>query len=414
MTGKTVTTEHRSAKKLFWNRDDMSLPSGTVSQNAYSTNSLLQSRGNRNYRRLGRGDVGGDFLCVKHIYDEGVGKFSQIYFYEGAGRYIQTDQYAYKENVYDSDFPVVNPTDPDQLAALGASAISKLLPTSPRVNTAAMVGEIITGGLPSLGFIKQLQERCRIAKAAGSNYLEAQFGWLPLINDLKKLQNVINNSNEILKQYAANSGRRLHRKFEWPATSNTSEAWDTQYPVPQIGLTRNPYGGQGDLLTQYYSSHRIWFEGCFTYYVEPFDPDHLSFAQNAELYQYLYGYQLTPDVLWQLAPWSWAIDWFGNFGDVLKNFTELADGGLVLEYGYIMERKISRVNYYLTQPWGSSEDRFIVPDEVRNGSFNCYQSFETDLKRRQAVGAYNVNINWDGLSAFQLSIGAALAFARAH
>jgi hypothetical protein len=63
----------------------------------------------------------------------------------------------------------------------------------------------------------------------------------------------------------------------------------------------------------------------------------------------LAGLELTPAVVWNLAPWSWALDWQGNIGDSLHNMSRFAQDGLVMQYGYIMQSKTAEVTYTLTR-----------------------------------------------------------------
>jgi hypothetical protein len=54
----------------------------------------------------------------------------------------------------------------------------------------------------------------------------------------------------------------------------------------------------------------------------------------------LYGTSVTPDVLWNLSPWSWGVDWFANTGDVIHNMSVLSNDTLVLLYGYSMRSDV--------------------------------------------------------------------------
>jgi hypothetical protein len=70
-------------------------------------------------------------------------------------------------------------------------------------------------------------------------------------------------------------------------------------------------------------------------------------ARHAAEARKLYGVELTPATVWNLAPWSWAVDWEGNVGDVLHNVSRFAQDGLVMRYGYIMQSKIATTTYSL-------------------------------------------------------------------
>jgi hypothetical protein len=62
----------------------------------------------------------------------------------------------------------------------------------------------------------------------------------------------------------------------------------------------------------------------------------------------LYGLELTPATVWNLAPWSWALDWEGTMGDVLHNVSRFAQDGLVMRYGYIMKETKVTSTYSLS------------------------------------------------------------------
>jgi roadblock/LC7 domain-containing protein len=75
-------------------------------------------------------------------------------------------------------------------------------------------------------------------------------------------------------------------------------------------------------------------------------PDRI--ARNAAEARKLSGLELTPETVWNLAPWSWAVDWEGNIGDVLHNVSRFSQDGLVMRYGYIMQQKTAEIDYTLS------------------------------------------------------------------
>jgi len=148
---------------------------------------------------------------------------------------------------------------------------------------------------------------------------------------------------------------------------------------------------------------RQWFSGAFTYYI----PDGLTarsrmskFAAEADK---LFGISLSPDTLWNLAPWTWAIDWFGNAGDVLSTYSDTIQHGLVMRYGYIMEHTIVRDTYTLSSSGLSMriQDQVVPPI-----------SYVTETKLRRKANPFGFGVSWDGLSPKQLSIAAALGLSR--
>jgi hypothetical protein len=117
---------------------------------------------------------------------------------------------------------------------------------------------------------------------------------------------------------------------------------------------------------------------------------------------HLLGIELTPETLWNLAPWSWAVDWFSNTGDVVSNLTSWSSDGLVMHYGYMMEHSIVTRNYY------SRGSRFLFA----NGSSAPDLRFVTETKQRVRANPFGFNATWSGLSPVQTAIAAALGLSR--
>jgi hypothetical protein len=117
----------------------------------------------------------------------------------------------------------------------------------------------------------------------------------------------------------------------------------------------------------------------------------------------LLGIRITPEVLWNLAPWSWAIDWFSNLGDVVSNLSDWATDGLALRYGYIMEHKSIYVTYSLV-----GKPRFLP-----EGTFASDVIAYRETKRREKATPFGFGLDWNTFSPRQLAIAAALGITRA-
>jgi hypothetical protein len=114
------------------------------------------------------------------------------------------------------------------------------------------------------------------------------------------------------------------------------------------------------------------------------------------------GLSLTPDIVWNLTPWSWAVDWFSNTGDVISNLTDWATDGLVLRYGYVMEHTITSDTYTYSGNTGLIDGNVRVPP----------LTLVTETKIRRRANPFGFGITWDGLSPRQLAITAALGLTR--
>jgi hypothetical protein len=280
------------------------------------------------------------------------------------------------------------------------------------------LAETFREGIPSLPGIQSWKNRTRILKGAGSEFLNAEFGWLPLIDEVHNVGNAARHHREIMNNYHHGEGRDTHRSFRFPLQSSSKSAViGGELPI-QSGLAPNWLTATSPTPERSVSlvrETRKWFEGCFTYAL-PSSTDSwrkaIGFGSDADK---LFGISLTPDLLWELTPWSWAVDWFSNAGSVINNVTNFGLAGLVLRYGYMMEESIesvtaecgpvTTVDTDITKP-------FFNGGEVLNKSDPCSSSISLVTKRRVPADPFGFSIGWEGLSPTQLAITAALGITR--
>jgi hypothetical protein len=291
-----------------------------------------------------------------------------------------------------------------ELNVMGATAVARCEPTNPAADLSVFLGETLKDGLPALMGARTWKDRTLKAKNAGDEFLNYEFGWAPLVSDIRKLANAILHAEKVLSQYEKDAGRPVRRGYHFPLQKDSSSVTLDQQRGPfgflhsevMNGATRSP------LVLTMETSRDVWFKGSFTYFL-PSGYDSRNKMKKAGLAaHHLLGLDLTPEVLWNLAPWSWAIDWFVNVGDVLHNISAVIKDGLVMHYGYIMEHTVSRATYSLP------EFRFMYNPEIEVPSL----SFVAETKVRREANPYGFGISWDGLSPLQLAILAALGITR--
>jgi hypothetical protein len=208
-------------------------------------------------------------------------------------------------------------------------AISLSNPSKPESDLLVAVLDTVKDGIPHVVGSTLWRDKTLTAKKAGSEYLNVEFGWKPLVKDIKDFAHTVLNSSSLVAEYERGSGSRQRRGFSFPPlpeesvsgkyTSGTAFPYETQI------------WGTSDLNWSERTTDRIWFEGAFRYYLAP-----SGMRRYVQLASKLYGVSLTPDKLWELAPWTWALDWFGNIGDVMSNISHLGPDATVMEWGYIM------------------------------------------------------------------------------
>jgi len=407
------------AWSYYW--PDSRLDTHTVTRYAYAANfkhlngtQITESESHpgwdRNHKKRFRGDLGGPFRTEKKW---AVGSSNQ------PALFRRSDDSTAKRTYVNRNLCIALPIAPlylslpssiassnSALDKLGTVAIARCSPSNPSADLSSLIGETIKDGIPAVtgSLLKQwkgLSNRDR-RKAIGGEYLNVEFGWKPLVNDLRKVAKSILDADKILKDYQRGSGKLVRRKYDFPPVSTTTSqimaSGTNPYFVPTTGTFVDPPIHTGRVILVQKDEKRQWFRGAFTYYVPPSNTLRNSIARHVIQARKLLGISLTPDTLWNLAPWSWAVDWFTDTSGVLSNWTDWAIDNQVLAYGYMMEHSLRSWTITYEGPTG------FTPPDVRPGVLASY--CETKIRRKATP--YGFGIDSSALSARQLAIVAAL------
>lgn len=299
----------------------------------------------------------------------------------------------------------------DDIVSYGQRAVNGSAPTTPRAHLTTMLGEILhDGGLPYVGSqIKNDVKRSHGINpftGASSDWLNANFGWLPLAKDVKDLIKSLKTANAGIKQLVRDSGRNVRRRFSFPEIVenstqqwvNTPQAW---YNMPGDATFYDIPTGQWRLTKLSSYRRNIWFRGCFTYYM-PTDNSLLSrLSRYEQLGNKLLGSRLDASALWELAPWSWLVDWQSDIGNFLQAASELSEDGLVMRYGYLMCHTVEQ-DIFTTQGLGFKS----------GGLVNSNTIYRRETKERVRATPYGFGLDLQALNLKQWSILAALGMTR--
>ena len=298
-------------------------------------------------------------------------------------------------------------SDPDSsyLDTYGATAIHIVDPTNPNAQFGVALGEVLADRYIPIPAIQSWRRRTEVARAAGSEYLNAVFGWLPLVRDMKNTAQSVKDGNRIMENYRSSSGTLVHREFAFDDIVSESEIIvDTNARCRYSGAGGGSFADLNSpgvpLVARITNTTKRWFSGSFTYTSGSNTDIQKCLGIGAEADK-LFGLSLTPDVAWELTPWSWAIDWFSNAGDVISNATSIGLAGLVIKYGYIMEETSTTATYSMPAT-GITGVTGSPPD--------C--SWSVTTKRRREANPFGFGLTWEGLSPTQLAITAALGITR--
>lgn len=264
----------------------------------------------------------------------------------------------------------LGPVGWSDLPAYAQAAYAKAAPLPSSFSLGQFLGEL-PQGLPRFGtaFAKaDLLSKSKTLKAVGDDYLNVTFGWIPFLSDLISAGQALAGATtallgpkgpthreryegqvESMRSYSG-SGPFIALASTTRSTADRSRFTD-DYRIfnEKLGMpptAQNAAGlgdGSGRLTATYTVTERIvtnrWFEGSFTFIPKiGFNPD--SYLDRL---QELMNPEITPAVLWELAPWSWLVDWFVKIGDSIAANEVASDNRIISNYAYAMEsRKIER------------------------------------------------------------------------
>jgi len=394
--------------------------SGISTYRVAQAKQMTWSRGNPWPKGKGKGPVGGPFDTIKtdFRFNRPIDTVDRIVQAGGAplvtweGNIIPCNPdipNAFREGSTWIDLAEFVPSLGDSvLGAKGAMAISQSAPTAPAADTVTGLAELLREGMPSIVGAATLKNRTHLAKSAGSEYLNVQFGWLPLVSDIRSAAQAVVDSDKIIKQLIRDSGKTVRRHYAFPVDRSIQHETlaGNMYPPPYLDINKWVNWRAAPTHTTLIQ-RKVWFDGAFTYHVDP-DVYHSDFQGMVAKARYLLGVRLTPDVVWNLTPWSWLIDWVFNIGPVLTNVGLFAQDGLTLRYGYTMEEtKVTHV-YRFGDLWP-------------NGGSGAIGTWEPPMtgtwtgtrKRRLEQSPFSLGLVGTDLNLRQLAILSALGISRA-
>jgi hypothetical protein len=281
------------------------------------------------------------------------------------------------------------PANTTQMNTFGTGAIAKVGPTNPAFQGATFLGELREGAPRAVG-TSLFRERARVLRNAGNEYLNVEFGWLPFKSDLEHFCHAVKDSHRILKQYVKDSDNKIRRRYYEPVTEvNRSTSFTNGIALPaDAGIFCRG-------TVDEYTLRKKWFSGAFRYHIPAGNSVRERFIRYESEANRLLGTRVTPEVVWNLSPWSWAADWFADTGDVVHNISVLGHDGLVMQYGYAMETTLHR---------------YDIMNVV--GAVSCYTSFEEKTLFRIPASPYGFGLTWSGFTPTRLAVLAALGVSR--
>jgi hypothetical protein len=313
-----------------------------------------------------------------------------------------------------------------------ANHISEMNPFEAKVSIFAALLELARGDIPSV--FRGLQESLTLitrmkaagikdaAQAVGSGYLNNVFGWTPILRDVDSAIKTLLVLDSML--FPEDSTRRNVRRVLstrggisedpvglWlgpPLAAQSTLANSflvNDLKFSGLGFSQTSAGVAQPAQTSVLEEISVWTTARFNTTARP------SATNNGYLDKAidLLGLELTPEVLWQVTPWSWLIDWFSNMGTVIGNLSTLGLSNTILNYAYSTARLKTSVGVQVMPRVQSSGSNVIT---AFGGDF--FFSYNMDYKVRVAASPFGFDVSLGSLSASQWAILTALGLARSR
>lgn len=307
--------------------------------------------------------------------------------------------------------PWINGNAFDPLEAQGATGWKRSRPDKPIVDLGQFFGEL--HNVPSVpgksamnaisNKLRGIHSRVSFAKATGDEYLNAAFGWKPLLSDLSKILTIRESLDKRLGQLRRDNGRPVKRGVTLINVEN-SEPYSS---APSFALTPDlhpfyyvGHSGKWNALTT--QTRKDWFKASFRYFIPELTmPGYPGMTAAA-----LLGLNPSPSLLWELTPWSWLLDYFANTGDVLSNIAGNAADNLVADYAYVMSTvSVDRTIY-------ASQNMIFDSGPQVPTTVDATCTYGQTVKRRSSASPFGFGLKPGDLSGSQAAILSALGLSR--
>jgi len=291
---------------------------------------------------------------------------------------------------------------------IGSDFINRTIPTQSHASAAQFLGELKEGLPDILGFDWKRSMKFKPSRDGGD--LSLAFGWVPFVKDLTKMFTAVVNSKQLIEQYVRNSAeygatvRRIRESDPVIEVLDHSIYADSNFPAGLARGSHEPYwrgvanrlGGvtaMGSVRRFETRKETYRFTSRYQYFINEAD-DILSRMENyATKANYILGFRLTPDVLWELTPWSWLVDWQADVGTLLSNAQSFANGDLVMQYAYLQQEIVNEVSYSLLDGYLLDSNTKIDPSSL----------YRTVTKSRVRASPYGFGVSSDKFTDSQIN-----------
>jgi hypothetical protein len=278
--------------------------------------------------------------------------------------------------------------------------------------------ELIRGDIPSVlkNFREMMAGYRSIRNLIGSDALNITFGWTPLIQEYANIIKVGMNLERVI--YYESFRRKRHWDGPVRSQENDLEVALTNMDAP---YSRNAqFLAPGDIpgpnygYAHIYDAHRSQTDSENYHWSSKYTglakagPRAESFSSQAmDVFKRL-GLVDDPQVLWDLTPYSWLVDWFTTMGESIANANTYSPltGKYSVDYAYMTTKRVQNIEADLIRLTSS-------PDAFKYLTVKVPKAFgiSTTVWRERAT-PFGFGTQLGSLSASQFGILVALGLAQ--
>lgn len=187
------------------------------------------------------------------------------------------------------------------------------------------------------------QFRKFLSLSAGE-YLNYEFGWRPFVNDLQQTYRLAKRIDTAIQVLVANNHKNLRRYANLGVERVTTQDYNTPATYGWPGYDCGGFGAMAATsgLTYLTGSTTTWTKTWFVAGYRYDIPDTSSWLWKGKAVAVLFGVFPTPDLLYNITPWTWLADWFTDVGDIVAYFSPNAVENLVTRYAFTMRHVVRR------------------------------------------------------------------------
>jgi hypothetical protein len=244
-------------------------------------------------------------------------------------------------------------------------------------------------------------------KKVADHFLNHQFGWVPFVNDLVKLQDAFVNSQKYIDQITKDNNQWVRRTRTMASTEESTKLCTNSglgcEPIKFEMSDFMDFGGGGHWDVHKEETSIVWASGSFKYYRPEFDlslPSYDSAMSDLQRNLTLYGLRINPSNVYKATPWTWLVDWFSNVGDHVDHINDIGQDGVASKYMYVMQTKVTHYRSYHYVPW--FQGRRVM----------SWDRFVETKQRQPASSSFGFDLAPDALSLRQIAILGALGLTR--